>query len=57
MTEYVIGNEEGIVEDGIYSLEEAQRRIAAYDPEDCLEILRAEEFDADGNWTGGQDDD
>ena len=58
MTEYVIVSDEGVVEDGFYSREAAELRIAeAYSPDDELEVELADYYDEDGMWIEESDGD
>jgi len=48
MTEWCLVNDEGVVEDGFFTLAAAQAALAASDPDDLLEIDDRELFDEDG---------
>ena len=48
MTEWCLCNDEGVVEDGFFSLAAAQAALAASDPDDLLEIDERINFDEDG---------
>jgi hypothetical protein len=48
MTEWCLCNDEGVVEDGFFSLAAAQAALQASDPDDELEIDDRELFDEDG---------
>lgn len=48
MTEWCLVNDEGVVEDGFFSLASAQAALAASDPDDLLEIDEREQFGEDG---------
>lgn len=48
VTEWCLVNDEGVVEDGFFSLADAQAALAASDPDDLLEIDERDSFDEDG---------
>lgn len=61
MIEFCLVNDEGVVDEGFFSLEAAMLALAASDPEDELSIDCRENYDEDGIWIdepdGDEDDD
>lgn len=57
MTEWCLCNDEGVVEDGFFSLAAAQAALAASDPDDLLEIDERINFDEDGVSIEEEDED
>jgi len=48
MTEWCLVNDEGVVEDGFFSLASAQAALAASDPDDRLKIIGRKQFGEEG---------
>jgi len=56
-TEYCLVSDEGVVEDGFFSLQDAQDALAKSDPADELEVAERDQYDEDGQWIEEADDD
>ena len=57
MEEFVIANDEGVLEDGFCSRESAEKAMAAKYAEDDAFVELAENYDDDGNWIEEADGD
>jgi hypothetical protein len=56
-TEYCLVSDEGVVEDGFFSMQAALDALAKSDPDDELEVAEREQYDEDGQWIEEADDD
>ena len=57
MAEWCLCNDEGVVEEGFFTLAAAQAALLASDPDDLLEIDDRDRFDEDGISIDDEDDD
>ena len=55
-TEYCLVSDEGVVEDGFFSMQAALDALAKSDPDDELEVAEREQYDEDGQWIEEADD-
>ena len=56
-TEYCLVSDEGVVEDGFFSMQAALDALAKSDPDDELEVAERDQYDEDGQWIEEVDDD